>query len=565
MPVTERLMAIGDWSVRFREDMPVSVRRQLGLMGHIAVFPSRVDARRISNTDLLNKARYVGVVRRREQGLHLGGSSLAYWLGDEDNKGAVITTPIVNEFTGFQDWITDLVGGGISLGSFFGTVPGINLTWTAYLVTRRGAIDFVCQAFGGEWRINPNGTLDAGLNTALFRSTPQVIATRRGVGSDPQMRGVLGARIGLSEDTEDYVTNVTVLGQGEGPGIGTGVAFVVGTPYRQALTSNDASLVRVVSAPTALQGSEDDIAAAILAQSTPVRQAVSLTSESYDIGRDLKAGDWLWVYDPELGLVHAANQVVHRGQYLNPVKLRAFATTWPVESGMGVYYRTIPPLGGNPTYIDLSNWVEWENDALTTVEVGAPVRTLTDAPSAIGGPPEIVDRVNARGMVPFWQETLAASTASLVSPTIPPGYKSILLIVTARDVAGGTVNNLVVQCNGDTGANYDVQIHQGNNTAGSASNSTGTASPFIGLCAGAAAVANVYALNHLTIGDYANTARRKVIVGSSGYNDGTSANGIVRHGTITWRNTNAITSLLVKSSSGSSLAAGTTVEGYLLG
>lgn len=89
----------------------------------------------------------------------------------------------------------------------------------------------------------------------------------------------------------------------------------------------------------------------------------------------LRIGEYLWAYDREAGLYDMANETRFRGDVIYPQKLRLVGHSWPVEPGMGVYYRD-----KDGAVIDLSEWVESESgDA--TLEVGAFARSLISSPA----------------------------------------------------------------------------------------------------------------------------------------------------------------------------------------
>jgi hypothetical protein len=112
-------------------------------------------------------------------------------------------------------------------------------------------------------------------------------------------------------------------------------------------------------------------AANLVAAGQVLRKAVSIATEEYDIDRDVQVGDNLYVYRPDSSMVDPTNQVRYRGGVIYPVILRVISATWPIERGMGAWYRD-----GTGAWTDLTNHVVFE-DAGTSFEVGAPMRALT--------------------------------------------------------------------------------------------------------------------------------------------------------------------------------------------
>src|SRR5690242_20723861 len=96
MTVHQILMKSGDWSVALSPGLPRDVLDSIGYFGHVAVLSGRIDPRQYGDT-LLSAARYVGVVRTRntdETSLKISGASTTIWLGDDDDKGAIIESAV---------------------------------------------------------------------------------------------------------------------------------------------------------------------------------------------------------------------------------------------------------------------------------------------------------------------------------------------------------------------------------------------------------------------------------------------------------------------------------------
>jgi hypothetical protein len=94
----------------------------------------------------------------------------------------------------------------------------------------------------------------------------------------------------------------------------------------------------------------------------------------------LEPGDYIWVYDPrpDAALYDVANEITFHGETLMPMSMRLEAITWPVQEGMGVYFRYWD--GAAFTTVDLSNHVVYETGE-STLDVGAAQRRLTTDPT----------------------------------------------------------------------------------------------------------------------------------------------------------------------------------------
>jgi hypothetical protein len=118
----------------------------------------------------------------------------------------------------------------------------------------------------------------------------------------------------------------------------------------------------------------------------------------------LQVGDYTWVYDPDSGLVDYTNEIVFRGQRINPAKLRVIELTWPVVQGMAVAYRD-----RSGVWYDLTDYVIWETGD-TNIVVGGFNRSLVSTTEPVG--PRPIPDTTIPGVPAF---TLPFSTTSYQS------------------------------------------------------------------------------------------------------------------------------------------------------
>lgn len=381
MAVQEIPMALGQWSLQLRTDTPWSVISQLGYFGHVAITTGRVSAPALGD-ELLAAARYVGVLTGLTRGgsgpgdapgpAVLSGPGMAFWLGDQDDKGSVFETAASLSASSFHSAIPALLpsSGAVTAGFVSTSVPG-TLTQSYQWVSPRTAISSVCQLMGGagsaaaEWRVNGDGTLDAGLVSELYVTTPQAAIVRRNSGLDLTVRAVRGT-IQNAQDVTDYTTRSVVLA-GSTPTAGSANAASV--PYKD-IHGNTLKLTRVTSQPDTAAGNAGAAAAAVLNLYNAPRNALTLTSDEYDIKGTLKAGDYVWVQDPDSGLVDTMQEIHLRGEILTPVLLRCVELDWPVLHGYGAAYRDV-----NGSWTDLTDYLIPESGPATVV-VGSTARPL---------------------------------------------------------------------------------------------------------------------------------------------------------------------------------------------
>lgn len=385
MTITSTALALGSWSIKLKQVTPQAIIDSLAYLGHVAVSTGRPDPR-VSGDSLLTSARYVGVLRKlthQREGVNLSGAGMAYWLGDENKKGPVITNQLLYTAQPFTTVVNDLLAQGNSAHA--GTINAVAGAYTGYhqYVTIREALTFVCATMTSdtlnpvEFRVNGDGTVDAGTASQLYpaHTTPSTAIVRRAQGVDMGVRALPG-KASADEDVTDYATRVILLGQGSGLGIASAEVHLdpAVVPYKD-LFGNKVVIARTVSQSSTNAANSIVQAQLALDQYAKPRSAVTLSTDQFDIEGDLNVGDSVWVHDPDAGLVDVSptpNELIFRGDRINPVKLRVNELTWPVAAGMSVAYRN--PDG---VWIDLTDYVVFESGS-TSVVVGGYDRSLTN-------------------------------------------------------------------------------------------------------------------------------------------------------------------------------------------
>ena len=376
MAVTETLWGLGSWGLTFTEKMPDDAWKKVDYFGHIVIVPGRRPGP--LDDSLLRTARYVGPVTKISDNSgelrHIGGAGMAFWLGDAEGKGDVFTEAVTVSGN-YDDVIRALLpaSGAITEGTFF-TVAGTWPSSTFQFQTPRDVIDYVVQTVGAARRVNGDGTLDFGAESDLFVVNPKCVVARKGL-DDMFLRGLYGTAE-TERDVEDYTTDVVLLGQG------INGQFVTA---EEGLTPSEIPFVDIhgnkVKRARIIQESETDPTNAParaqlqLNRFKGTRDALTLATSDYDIKGKAQVGDYIWVYDPTMDLVDIDNEIVFRGQRINPFKLRLTETTWPVTRSMSVLYRA-----GTGEWVDLSKYVVPETGD-TTLVVGGYNRSLTEGGS----------------------------------------------------------------------------------------------------------------------------------------------------------------------------------------
>lgn len=390
MSVTEVLQGLGEWSLTLSEETPKETLDALDLFGHVAVHAGHVDCR-VARDALLMDSRYVGVYRGKsnqptDQGTRymLRGPGMAFWLGDEDGKGHAIEAPLVVDGS-FQTVAGQILAASPSVAA--GTIVNVPKTfaYTFQYISVREALNYMTGTTETAWRINGNATVDAGLESDLFTVVPEAAVVRRGAGVDMFMKALSGA-MSTEFDMRDFTTRTVLLANGSEAATVTATADIAGglNPYKD-LFGNAVTLTRFVSESDT--DATNAPARAQLQQNrfSDMKRAITLNSTDYDVKGDVAVGDYVWVFDPDVGVVDTANEIFFRGERMYPMRLRLTEMTWPITEQMGVAFRD---MGGN--WFDLTPYVVPETGE-TSLVVGGFYRALSGGDGGSVGSRPIAD------------------------------------------------------------------------------------------------------------------------------------------------------------------------------
>lgn len=378
MPVSDVLRAVGSWDLNLKPSVPQSVVDLLdrNRYGRVVVDSGR-DNPELLGDALLRSARYVGVLHKtgRDGGtVQLSGTGMAWWLGSDAVSDAIEQEV---KFTGatFDAAIRGLLPASqcVREGTLH-EVTGATYSGTHIYSSPRKAIDYVADLFSADWRVNGDATLDAGLPADLFVSTPQAAIIRHAEGWDMGVKALPGS-VKLDRDVSDFTTRVVTVAEGNGRTVSVGTADIEPglNPYKDSF-GNPVKLTRLVSESNTSLINADARAQLQLNNYTAPSESITVTSTTHDIRGDIAVGDYVWVYDPEVGLIDYDNEIVFRGDRIWPVKLRVSALSWPVTDGMGVYFRT-----GTGEWVDLSDHVVFDGAGQSTITVGGLNKSLTNS------------------------------------------------------------------------------------------------------------------------------------------------------------------------------------------
>jgi len=412
MPVTEKHMGRGGFTVNFSQEFtPTEIVESIQEWGHIIITPQEIDIKTLTDAEIKNLSSYTGIVLNRilEEGVvSIEGQGLALYLGDGQGKGMVIAESNnigkVRNYTGttlaetlFNSTaqtnkplgiMRDEAGNlqAITQGTInnpTGTYTGSHFVETAY-----SALQFISEVLSTEFRVNMNGTLDAGPAANLFEGVgtaqPKSIVVKTAYGQDPEMEGVVPLGLKTEFDAMDWVSRVDFIGEVGYFDVATdvaGEANLSSNPYKD-LHGNALKRVGLVQEPAVPENLLNLRAQTILNELSRVKKVLNLDLEQYEVTGDMKVGDFIYAFDPDIGFVDTATEataesrslyeIAFRGQNINPVKVRVKGITYPIRNGMGCYFRD---KDGN--YTDLTPYVQYESGS-AQIMLGDSLRTIGD-------------------------------------------------------------------------------------------------------------------------------------------------------------------------------------------
>lgn len=411
MSVQEKVMAPGTFQVQLSAtSTPNSVINSIDPWGQILIHTTRVDENTMSNQDMIKEARYVGVVQNLEYDLEsfqVSGKGTMVYLGDTDSRGLVVaetsTSGSVRSYT--NDSLSDVLDRTTSTpygllrtgdtasqqavrtkaGSIINPTTGTT-TYTGdhYLESAYKAIKFVAEHFDAEFYVDNEGYLYAGRPEDIFSghdTDPTAIILREGQGEDPNIEGFIPASITTGFNAEEYITKVELIPTSESKEVSMAEATVSVNEYKDLFNEN-LKRIQVVKDASSVESNYQARANLALSEYNRLKKTVNVSLQGYDISGSFKVGDKIFIYDPEVGFEDTESkassesrslfQTVYQGQTINPEKIRVVGMSYPIQDGMGVYFRN----SSTGNIIDLTDYVEFETGDIS-LEIGDVGQTLS--------------------------------------------------------------------------------------------------------------------------------------------------------------------------------------------
>lgn len=378
--ISEQFMQLGRWDLRLSPDTPMAVRQGFQEHDTILVTPTRVPAHAsMTVSELADVARYrAPVLTISDDRTDIGGPGIMWYGNDGSGNGAVDLPPPTSSYTWAQH-LNDLASFFSATGYTKATPVSVPAaTWPAagglsedLPVNVFERLTFLAETLGCEWRIDPDGTFRSGgaNSSSLFQITPTVILQRSHEGRDLDLIGLRLVSLSRDIDASTRLTTGVVYDDAYAGSL-LGVYSDTSTEP-QPKNINGVNVTRnVVEFSSTIDNLTDGNARAqAIALAEPIQSVISATVDTYDPGRWMRPGDYLWVYDPVNKVYDNGEATTYHGQHVTPAKARLYGMDWSVRRGMGVYVAAHDGVGGDEI-IDLTDYVVFE-DSPCRLDLGA--------------------------------------------------------------------------------------------------------------------------------------------------------------------------------------------------
>ena len=369
----------GSFEVRLVNDTPPEILNAITELDHLVIHAqgqSDAHLQRYTDATLLSEARYAGPILNidfEDEPFIIRGAGMIWHLGDASGHGPITAQERTFSAATLSTVLDDYVDGGIiPFALTQGTITNPSgKTYTGTFYPADLALDAfrtVMKQLGCHYRVNPDGTVDAGPDSSnevylVDESDGGKLAVviRNGWGSDPLRQSVELQRLRVSRDATNYVTRVvTVEEQYDGSNTIGPLLNRDTIPYYD-IRNNELVRNRRVSRPSSDQTVDITEFLTSELEQANLNESIDLDMSQWELADgQIAVGDFAYVYDPEAGIFDTTNEIQHRGMRIYPKRIRILEGDWPLTKGMGVYVR---PGGSAVTaadWIDVSPYVEWE-------------------------------------------------------------------------------------------------------------------------------------------------------------------------------------------------------------
>lgn len=374
MSFSRDLQAPSRWNLQLKTSTPDDIRKLIVARGHIMVTDEWTDPRRQSDATMKALSQYTGRVLRISRGqanevpMQMGGDHVTAWLGDADGRGEIRTVKITFTAEPWSTFVPQILPASITSGTHTNNPGTVSASY--FSTTAKQELDHAAQLAGAEYRVNDDGSLDSGIASDLYVTTPTAIVAREGVSIDPDLVTLASPDMVSFEDATKWIGEAFIAGTGDfangGEDIIIGQADLTDiaqpNPYKD-LHGNPDGTGALLQDPVTFAAQGDTRAQLLLTKQSQLLETITISLDEFDVSGDFSEGDSIFVYDPPR-VVDLTNPVRHGGRFIYPKVVRVFGLTFPSRTGMGFYYRDL-----NGNYTDITHYVELENGA-TSIVIG---------------------------------------------------------------------------------------------------------------------------------------------------------------------------------------------------
>jgi len=170
----------------------------------------------------------------------------------------------------------------------------------------------------------------------------------------------------------------------------------------------------------------------------------------------------------------------------------------------------------------------------------------------------------ASGALTLIQKAVLGAPGTFNFTGFPATYNDLLLVMILRSVLVSTVDNPILNVNGDGSNHYSTEYVRGNSISVTASGANPSPSSTIGIIPGASADANEYGFVEITFRGYADTTHNRFKGGNfvSYCSRGVASFPDTVQGGWDWIQTGAITSIQITTNGGGNFTAGSEARLY---
>ena len=429
--ISTRLMAPGEFTINLRK--PPDWVQQLTQRTYalVLVFPGKViSPAKAGVTAMFEAAWYHGVLVGDDDRNSFHGYGVPYLLklARQPSDQTISKRPLYDG-TSNTSWVRNNVlrigvseDQGIQVGPITAAAAASTPKKAGEIKSGQEPLEVladISRRFGKEWDIRNGYQLEVANRSDLFAVTPTVMATARSHGSDLNLAALEAVKLRRRQDFDEYATTVAV--PFTPPDFAYGVAYEVGdtvvaadgtyyeantahtssgtnqppsskwdardpygvaslgaVPYKSPLSGNAIVARTVVAARNAVTYDDAcDIATAQVSRLGQPRQDITLDTETYALNRvvggigKVRAGDNIYVFAPELGLVDNTAQVLYAGRPVPAATVRVQGVDTNVDSSMSV---AVYSWDGSAFQVDdVTPWVAFEGRG-QRVRLGQPRR-----------------------------------------------------------------------------------------------------------------------------------------------------------------------------------------------